>query len=134
MRYLHSMLWLLFGAAWISAFFVLASTAGGAQWLIHMGQGVPAVMNILLASLSLAIAGRVVVGGSAPRFLLLTALAIALLHLFNGLGVYLMITLASNRANAPLPVMWPFLVVGSVLPTNPTFVKGLVGSWQLVAL
>jgi len=134
MRYLHSTLWLLLGAAWISALFALASTVGGTQWLAHMGRGTRAALNILLASLCLAIAGCAFSGGKAPKVLLFSALTVALLHLFNGLGSYLMVTLANNGIGAPLLVMMPFYLVGSVIPTNPIFASGLIGNWQLIAL
>lgn len=134
MRYLHSTLWLLFAAAWLAAFFVLASMVGGAQWLAHTGQGVPATMNILLAALCLAVAVCVSFRSKAKRLILFAALAVALVHLFNGLGSYLLVTLSNNRISVPPALMLPFYLVGSVIPTNPIFAKGLVGNWQLVAL
>lgn len=134
MRLLHSTLWLLFSVAWISAFFVLASMVGGTQWLVHTGQGVRSMMNIFLAILCLAVAIFVVIGSKPPKFLLFAALAVALVHLVNGLGSYLMVTLANNGITAPPLVILPFSLLGLAIPTNPIFAKGLVGNWQLFAL
>ena len=91
-------------------------------------------MNILLAALCLAVAVCVSFRSKAKRLILFAALAVALVHLFNGLGSYLLVTLSNNRISVPPALMLPFYLVGSVIPTNPIFAKGLVGNWQLVAL
>ena len=134
MRYLYSVLWLVLAAAWASAFFYIASVIGGVEWIAHMGQGRPATMNVAMAALCLLAAASVLASRKVPRALLLVILVGALVHLFNGIGMYLLAS-TNGHIRATMPaLMYPFFLVGALLPTNSVFMRGLVGNVQFLLL
>jgi hypothetical protein len=129
MRYLLATSWLLAAAAWVSAFFTLAATLGGARPIgRYMEEGSPAILNIAMAILSLGVAFCLLRRATASRSLAILALAGALLHLSNSLYLHL------ASLGAPGFVLSPLGLIAALLPTNPVYMSGLVGNGQLFQL
>jgi hypothetical protein len=134
MRYLHSTLWLVIATSWASAFFYIASVIGGVKWIAHMGQGRPATMNVAMAALCLLAAAFLLARRKVPRAVLALVLVGALVHLFNGIGMYLLVSTNGHIRATMQALMYPFFLVGTLLPTNSIFMRGLVGNVQLLVL
>ena len=121
MRYLYSALWLLISAGWLSAFYFQGSIIGGVEWLVHVGLGLPAGMNLLMAVLCLFTAICFLGPKRIPIALAAAVGVVTAVHLFNAIGQYLVHSTIGGILTTHAAVMIPFQLVGAYLPTNTVF-------------
>jgi hypothetical protein len=108
-RFFAFALWITLAGGWTSAFFTLGSLVGGVKWIAHTRQVVPAGLNLLMAALCAGAAIQSLRAVRLPSPLAVTIAAGAALHMLNILGLQL----------AATPLAMPFILLATVLPTNP---------------
>ena len=123
-------LWVCLAAGWLSGVSAIAKLIGGYQWIEHTGQTRPVAMLLLLGGLCLASGLALLAMRRLPKSLGLAILCAAGIHLFNAIGLYILL---STNGHAGI-IMIPFALVSAVLPTTTQFVGMPVGNASLLIL
>ncbi|MGH8617233.1 MAG: hypothetical protein ACREUW_06040 [Burkholderiales bacterium] len=129
-----SAFWVLIALGWSIAVDHVARMAGGVEYIVHVGAGVPAALNVLIAAVFLAGTIYLLAGRRLPLPLIVVAVTLTAIHLLGGVGAYAGYT-ANWRANEPRPeLLIAFLRFAQIVRTNTALPWAPLGNFAFLLL